>query len=117
MLPKVGSIYNIGVSNNTLGAWVRVHERCTLALEAAARICYRKTGPRLDDGGCVGEPHIVLEPGFVFLCILHCCMAIGRLQVAFIEAAAAKGRRRRRATATVPGAHSGEFGCHCVTRQ
>ena len=22
----------------------------------------------------------------VFLCILHCCMAIGRLQVAFIEA-------------------------------
>ena len=23
---------------------------------------------------------------WVFLCILHCCMAIGRLQVAFVEA-------------------------------
>ena len=40
----------------------------------------------LDNEGCVGEPHIVVERCFVFPCILHCCMAIGRLQVAFIEA-------------------------------
>ena len=35
---------------------------------------------------CVGDPHVVVERCLVFLCILHCCMAIGRLQVAFIEA-------------------------------
>ena len=86
MSPKVGSIYNMGVWDNTLGAWVRVYKRCTLALEAAARKRYQETGWSLDNGGCIGEPHIVVERCFVFLCILHCCMAIGRLQVDFIEA-------------------------------
>ena len=75
-----------GVWDNSLGAWVRFHKRRTFALEAAARNCYRETGRSLDNGGCVGEPHIVFERCFVFPCILHCCMAIGRLQVAFIEA-------------------------------
>ena len=28
----------------------------------------------------------MVDPYVVFLCILHCCMAIGRLQVSFIEA-------------------------------
>ena len=86
MSPKVGSIYNMGVWDNTLGAWVRVHERRTLALEAAARKRYRETSWSLDNRGCVGEPHIIVEQCFVFPCILQCCMAIGRLQVAFIEA-------------------------------
>ena len=86
MSPKVGSIYNMGVWDNTLGAWVRVYKRCALALEAAARKRYRETGRSLDNGGCVGELHIVVERCFVYLCILHCDMAIGRLQVAFIEA-------------------------------
>ena len=84
MSPKVGSIYNMGVWDNTLGAWVPVHERRTLALEAATRKRYRETGESLDNGGCVGEPHIVVERCFVFLCILHCCMAMGRLRVAII---------------------------------
>ena len=69
-----------------MGAWVQVHERRTLALEAAAQKRYRETGRSLDNGECIGEPHIVVERCFVFRCILHCCMAIGRLQVAFIEA-------------------------------
>ena len=30
--------------------------------------------------------HIVVDRYLVSLCILHCCMAMGRLQVAFIEA-------------------------------
>ena len=33
----------------------------------------------------MGDPHIVVDRWVVFLCSLHCCMAIGRLQVAFIE--------------------------------
>ena len=73
--PKVGSIYNMGLWDNTLGTCVWVHKRRTLALEAAARKHYRETSRSPNNGGCVGEPHI-----------LHCCMATGRLQVAFIEA-------------------------------
>ena len=84
--PKVGSIYDMGVWGSTLGAWVRDHERRNLTLEAAARRRYWGIGRSVDNGGCVGEPHIVFERCFVFLCILHRCMAIGRLQVAFIEA-------------------------------
>ena len=59
--PKAGCIYNMGVWDNTLGARVRVHERRTLALEGAARKRYRETGQSLDNGGCTGEPHIVVE--------------------------------------------------------
>ena len=41
---------------------------------------------RLENGGCVGDPHIVVERCLVFLCMLHCCVAMSRLQVAFNEA-------------------------------
>ena len=47
---------------------------------------YQETGLSLENGGCAGDPHAVVERCLVFLCILHCCMAMGRLQVAFIEA-------------------------------
>ena len=47
---------------------------------------YKETGRSLDNGGCIGYPHIVVDRCLVFLCILHCCMTMGHLQVAFIEA-------------------------------
>ena len=50
-----------------------------------ARLRYKETGRSLENGGCTGDPHIVVDRCVVFLCILHCCMAIGRLQVAFID--------------------------------
>ena len=37
-------------------------------------------------GGAWQNLTIVVDWCRVFLCILHCCMAIGRLQVAFVEA-------------------------------
>ena len=52
---------------------------------AAVPLRYKETGGSLGNGGCIGDPHIVVDRCVVFLCILHCCMAIGRLQVAFIE--------------------------------
>ena len=58
----------------------------TLDNEAAARRQNQVTGRSLDNGGCIAEPHIVVDRCWVFRCILHCCMAIGRLQVAFVEA-------------------------------
>ena len=51
-----------------------------------ARRRYQEKGLSFKNGGCVGHPHVVVEWCLVFLRILHCCMAMGRLQVAFIEA-------------------------------
>ena len=83
--PLVGSIYNMGVWDKVAAAWVNVETRRTLDREEAARRRYKETGRSLENGGCIGDPHIVVDRCMVFLCILHCCMAIGRLQVAFIE--------------------------------
>ena len=83
--PMVGSIYNMGVWDKVAAAWVNVATRRTLAREEAARRRYKETGRSLENGGCIGDPHIVVDRCMGFLCILHCCMAIGRLQVAFIE--------------------------------
>ena len=83
--PLPGSIANLGVWDKVAAAWVSVATRRTLAREEAARRRYKETGRSLENGGCIGDPQIVVDRCMVFLCILHCCMAIGRLQVAFIE--------------------------------
>ena len=84
-LPLVGSIYNMGVWDKVAAAWVKVATRRTLDREEAACLRYKETGRSLENGGCIGDPHIVVDRCVVFLCILRSCMAIGRLQVAFIE--------------------------------
>ena len=83
--PTVGSIYNMGVWDKVAAAWVNVATRRTLDRQEAARLRYKETSRSLENGGCIGDPNIVVDQCVVFLCILHCCMAIGRLQVAFIE--------------------------------
>ena len=77
--PQMGSIYNMGVWDKAAAAWLRVDVRRTLDNEAAARHQCQVTGRSLGNGGCIAEPHIVVDRCWVFLCILHCCMAIGRL--------------------------------------
>ena len=84
--PQLGSIYIMGVWDKAAAAWLRVDVRPTLDNEAPARHQYQVMGRSLDNGGCIAEPHIVVDRCWAFLCILHCCMAIGRLQVAFVEA-------------------------------
>ena len=79
--PLVGSIYNMGVWDKVAAASVNLATRRTWAHEEAARRRYKETGRSLGNGGCIGDPHIVVDWCVVFLCILHCCMAI----VAFIE--------------------------------
>ena len=83
--PLVGSIYNVGVRDKVAAAWGNVANRRTLDREEAARLRYKETSRSLENGGCIRDPHIVVDECMVFLCILHCCMAIGRLQVGFIE--------------------------------
>ena len=84
--PMVGLINNMGVWDRVAAAWIKAEVRRALEGEAVARRRYRETGLSLEDGRCAGDPHVVAEHCLVFLCILHCCMARGCLQVAFIEA-------------------------------
>ena len=82
----MGSVYNMGVWDKSAAAWVNVATRHTLDGEATARQRDKESGRSLDNGGCAGEPHILVDQCVVSLCILHCYMAIGQLQVAFILA-------------------------------
>ena len=84
--PMMGSIYNTGVWDETATACVNVANQSTLDSDATARQCYKETGRSLDNQGCLGEAHILVHGCVIFLCILNCCMAIGRLELAFIEA-------------------------------
>ena len=85
--PQVESSYNMGVWDKAAAAaWLQVDVRRTLDNEAAACHQYQVTGRSLDNGGCIAEPHIVVDRCSNFLCILHCCTAFGRPQVAFVEA-------------------------------
>ena len=76
----------MGVWDKAAAAWLRVGVRQTLDNKAAARHQYQVPGRSLDNGGCIAEPHIAVDRCWVFLCIFHGCMAIGRLQVAFVQA-------------------------------
>ena len=49
-------------------------------------VVFQVTRKSLDAAGCTGEPLLVIARNWVFLCILHCCMAFGRLFMAFLEA-------------------------------
>ena len=77
--PQVGSIYNMGMWDKAAATWLRVHVHWTLDTEAAACRQYEETGRSLDNGGCIGEPHILVDQYLGLVCIVHYCMAIGRL--------------------------------------
>ena len=79
--PQVGSIFNEAVRDNTAKRWNGVAARSTMQSDATNHRRYQVTRKSLD-----GEPLLVIARNRVFLCILHCCMAIGRLFVAFLEA-------------------------------
>ena len=84
--PQVGFIFNEAVQDNTAKWWNGVAARRTMQSDATNHRRYRVTGKILDAAGCTGEPLLVIARNRVFLCILHCCMAFGRLFVAFLEA-------------------------------
>ena len=84
--PQLGSTYNMGVWDRAAATWLQVHVRPILNNEAATRPQYHVAGRSVDNWRCNEEPHIVVDRCWVSLCILHCCMAIGGLPVAFVEA-------------------------------
>ena len=85
--PQVGScIFNEAVRDNTAKQRNGIAARRTMRLDANNHRRYLMTRKSLDAAGCTGEPRLVIARNRVFLCILHCCMAFGRLFVAFLEA-------------------------------
>ena len=86
MAPQVGSIFNEAVRDNTAKRWNGIAARRTTQSDANNHRRYLVTRKSLDAAGCTGEPLPVIARNRVFLCILQCCMAFGRLFVAFPEA-------------------------------
>ena len=84
--PQVGSIFNKAVRDNTAKQWNGIAARRTTRSDANNHRRYLMTCKSLDAAECTGEPLLVIARNRVFLCILHCCMAFGRLFVAFLEA-------------------------------
>ena len=67
--------------------WNGIAARRTTQPDANNHPRYLMTRKNLVAAGCTGEPPLlVIARNRVFLCILHRCMAFGRLFVAFLEA-------------------------------
>ena len=84
--PRVGSIFNEALRDNMAKRWNGVAARRTTQSDANKHRRYQVTPKSLDAARCTTEPLLVIARNRVFLCILHCCMAFGRLFVAFLEA-------------------------------
>ena len=82
----VGSIFNEAVRDITAKQWNGVAARRTTQSDVNNHHRYLATRKSLDAARCTGEPLLVIARNRVFLCILHCCMAFGRLFAAFLEA-------------------------------
>ena len=84
--PRVGCIFNEAVRDNTAKRWNGVTARRITQSDANDHRRHHVTHKSLDAARCTGEPLLVIAKHRVFLCILHYCMAFGRLFVAFLEA-------------------------------
>ena len=84
--PHVGRIFNEAVRDNTAGQWNGVAARSTTQPDANNHRRYLVTRKSLDAAGCTGEPLLVIARNRVFFCNLHCCMAVGWLFMASLEA-------------------------------
>ena len=84
--PQVWSIFNKALRDNTAKQWNGIAARRTTRSDANNHRRYLMTRKCLAAAGCTGEPLLVIARNRVFLCILHCYMAFGRLFVAFVEA-------------------------------
>ena len=84
--PQVGSVFNAAVRDNTAKQWNGIAAWRTTRSDANNHRRYVMTRTSLDAARCTSELLLVIARNRVFLCILHCCLAFGRLFVAFLEA-------------------------------
>ena len=88
--PQVGSIYNEGIWDSNAAVWRGKDVVRTTESDHAQRTSFLLGTPSLRAAGCCVEPVVVIARCRVVMCILHCCMALGRLQMTNIERLAAE---------------------------
>ena len=88
--PRVGSLYNEGIWDSDAAVWRGKDVLRTTESDHAQRTSFLLGTPSLKAAGCSVEPVVVIVRCRVVMCILHCCMAMGRLQMTNIERLAAE---------------------------
>ena len=83
--PQVGSLYNEGIWDSDAAVWRGKDVVRTTESDHAQRTSFLLGTPSLKAAGCSVEPVVVIARCRVVMCILHCCMAMGRLQMTNIE--------------------------------
>ena len=88
--PQVGSLYDEGIWDSDAAVWRGKDVVQTTELDHAQRTSFLLGTPSLKAAGCSVEPVVVIARCRVVMCILHCCMAMGQLQMTNIERLAAE---------------------------
>ena len=89
LAPQVASVFNEGVWQKATGTWSGLEARRTMERDQTHHACFLACGKSLQIAGCSVTPFLVIPQQRVIPCIMHCTMAIGRLQTSL-------GRSRRR---------------------
>ena len=83
--PQVGSLYNVAISDSDARVWMgKDVVRATESDHEQGKFVLLGT-PSLKAARCSVDPVVVIAGYRVVMCILHCCMALGQLQMANIE--------------------------------
>ena len=85
--PQVASVFNEGVLRD--GEWVGADTKRTLERQKEHWLRFLDGGTSLSCAGCSTEPLLRVEVTHICLCILHLCMAMGRLLAEFTQTTAA----------------------------
>ena len=83
--PQVGSRYNEAIWDFDARVWMGKDVVRTTESDHAQRTSFLFGTPSLKAAGCYVDPVVVIARCRVVISILHCCMALGRLQMANIE--------------------------------
>ena len=82
----MGSIDNEAIWDSTTQRWQGSQQRRTLIRDADYHQQYLLHGHSLQHVGCVAKPLMCMGREHIFMCIVHCIMAVGQLVVQFSEA-------------------------------
>ena len=83
--PQVGSLYNEATWDCDARVWMGKDVVWTFESDHEQRTSFLLGTPSLKAAGCSVDPVVVIARCRVVMCILLCCMALGRLQMANIE--------------------------------
>ena len=83
--PQVESLYNEGIWDSDARVWMGRDVVRTTESDHEQRTSFLLGTPSLIAAGCSMHLVVVFARCQVVMCILHCCMALGRLQMANIE--------------------------------